>query len=35
MPQGGDMHDFPLFDSMHFFWIKLLSLVTGNPFVFL
>jgi phosphoglycerol transferase len=33
MPQGGDMHDFPLFDSMHFLWIKLLSLVTGNPFV--
>src|ERR1700739_2427542 len=25
MPEGGDMHDFPLFDSMHFLWIKLLS----------
>lgn len=33
MPEGGDMHDFPLFDSMHFLWIKLLSLLTGNPFV--
>ena len=33
MPQGGDMQDFPLFDSMHFLWIELLSFFTGNPFV--
>jgi phosphoglycerol transferase len=33
MSQGGDMHDFPLFDSMHFLWIKVLSCFTGNPFV--
>jgi phosphoglycerol transferase len=33
MPESCDMHDYPMCEGMHFFWIKGLSYLTGNPFV--